>query len=173
MTDRDKDRPDHENCSGAVPADYDVGFCKPPKSTQFKKGQSGNPAGRPKGSKNTATVANAVLNEKIAITENGRQKVVTKREALMKQLVNRSVQGDLGFLRLVVTQVLPAVDAAQSQGGTAAAVPIDDAALLAPLWDQFHASAPLVLPPAATGSAAAADSGMAEGQVPPANGEGI
>ncbi len=152
-------------------ADYDVGYGKPPKATQFKKGQSGNPKGRPKGSKNTATVANAVLNEKILITENGRQKVVTKREALLKQLVNRSVQGDLGFLRLVVTQVLPAVDAAQGQG-SAAALPIDDAALLAPLLEQFQASAPLVLPPAANSNVPPKESDSTQETPSPTAGEG-
>ncbi len=172
MTDRDDSRPDDARRVDSIPADYDVGFCKPPKATQFKKGQSGNPAGRPKGAKNTATVANAVLNEKITITENGRQKVVTKREALMKQLVNRSVQGDLGFLRLVVTQVLPAVDAAQGQGSTAAAVPIDDAALLAPLLEQLRTSSPLVLPPAASADVPPIDSDNVQEPPSTAAGEG-
>lgn len=30
---------------------YDVGYGRPPEETRFKKGQSGNPRGRPKGSK--------------------------------------------------------------------------------------------------------------------------
>ena len=34
---------------------YDVGYGKPPKSGQFRPGQSGNPGGRPKGRKKTAT----------------------------------------------------------------------------------------------------------------------
>lgn len=35
--------------------DYEVGYGKPPKHTQYKPGQSGNPDGRPKGSKNKRT----------------------------------------------------------------------------------------------------------------------
>jgi Family of unknown function (DUF5681) len=36
------------------PADYDVGYGKPPKTTQFQPGQSGNRRGRPKGAKGCA-----------------------------------------------------------------------------------------------------------------------
>jgi hypothetical protein len=33
---------------GSKPSDFEVGYGKPPKGTQFKKGQSGNPSGRSK-----------------------------------------------------------------------------------------------------------------------------
>ena len=48
-------------------ATYKVGYGKPPKQTQFKKGVSGNPSGRPKGSLNMATVLQRTLSEKTAI----------------------------------------------------------------------------------------------------------
>ena len=41
--------------------DYEVGYGKPPKSGQFKPGQSGNPKGRPKGAKNFKTELATVL----------------------------------------------------------------------------------------------------------------
>ena len=74
--------------------DYEVGYRKPPRSTRFKKGQSGNPRGRPSGSKNLSTLLSEALNEPVIVTENGRRRKVSKREAIIKQLVNRSAKGD-------------------------------------------------------------------------------
>lgn len=75
--------------------DYEVGFGKPPKASQFRKGVSGNPRGRPKGALNKKTILARALNEKVVITENGKRKKVTKQEAMYKQLVNKGVGGDL------------------------------------------------------------------------------
>lgn len=76
-----------------------VGYGKPPESTRFKKGQSGNPKGRRKGSRNLATVLAATLREKVVVNENGARKTVTKLEAAVKQLVNRAASGDLRALQ--------------------------------------------------------------------------
>jgi hypothetical protein len=51
-----------------------VGFCRPPESTRFKKGVSGNPKGRPKGSLNVATVFMKTLREKVVINEHGQRR---------------------------------------------------------------------------------------------------
>jgi hypothetical protein len=76
-----------------------VGYGTPPEGTRFKKGVSGNPRGRPKGSLNVATVLTRTLREKVAINENGRRRTVTKLEAALKQLVNQAAAGDLRALR--------------------------------------------------------------------------
>ena len=47
----------------------DIGYCKPPKHSQFKPGRSGNPRGRPKGAKNETTILREILNKRIAIRE--------------------------------------------------------------------------------------------------------
>jgi hypothetical protein len=78
---------------------YDVGFGKPPKASQFCKGSSGNPKGRPKGRCNLATILARTLKEKVVINENGVRKTVTKLEAAVKQLVNQAASGDLVAMR--------------------------------------------------------------------------
>ncbi len=56
----------------------------------FKKGASGNPRGRPKGAKNQATLLEAIVNALIPVTENGRKKMISKREAALIQLANKA-----------------------------------------------------------------------------------
>jgi hypothetical protein len=79
--------------------EYPVGYGKPPAHTRFKKGQSGNPKGRPKGSFNLATVLARTLREEVIVNEGGQRKTVTKLEAAVKQLANKAASGDLGALR--------------------------------------------------------------------------
>jgi hypothetical protein len=49
--------------------DYEVGYGKPPKETKFAQGKSGNPKGRPKGSKNIATLFMEIGRQPIRVTE--------------------------------------------------------------------------------------------------------
>ena len=97
--------------------DYEVGYGKPPRSTRFKKGQSGNPRGRSSGSKNLSTLLSEALNEPVIIAENGRRRRINKRQAIIKQLVNQSANGDwravkmlLEILRDIEGQTEPAAD---------------------------------------------------------------
>src|SRR5215472_9830789 len=82
--------------------DYEVGYGKPPRNTQFKKGQSGNPRGRPSGSKNLATLVSVALNEPVIVVENGGRRKITKREAIIKQLVNRSTKADWRAIKILL-----------------------------------------------------------------------
>jgi hypothetical protein len=82
-------------------ADYQVGYGKPPKPTRFTKGQSGNPKGRAKGSKNLSTLLTKTLNEPVVINENGRRRTITKLEAMTKQLVNTAAGGDPRAIKLL------------------------------------------------------------------------
>jgi hypothetical protein len=78
---------------------YAVGYGKPPRHTGFQKGRSGNPKGRPKGSKNFATLLTEALDEKVQVTEDGKRRRVTKRELVIKQLVNKSASADLRAIK--------------------------------------------------------------------------
>jgi hypothetical protein len=68
--------------------DYEVGYKKPPKHTQFKKGECANPNGRPKGKKNMQTMLQDTLLAKIEIRENGKPKKVTKLQAIALKYAN-------------------------------------------------------------------------------------
>jgi hypothetical protein len=94
-----------------------VGFCRPPEAMRFKKGISGNPHGRPKGSLNVATAFTKALREKVVINEHGKRKTVTKLEAAMKQVVNKGASGDLRAVVQVVSLAQYA-EAKQSMPGT-------------------------------------------------------
>jgi hypothetical protein len=82
--------------------DYEVGYGKPPLHTRFQKGQSGNPKGRPRGRKNLSSLLNEVLNGWVIVVENGRRKRITKREAIITQLVNKSAAADLKATQIVL-----------------------------------------------------------------------
>jgi Family of unknown function (DUF5681) len=74
---------------------YKVGYGKPPRSSQFKRGKSGNPKGRPKGRMKLETDLSAELNEKITVREDGRPRRVSKQRALVKSLIAKALQGDV------------------------------------------------------------------------------
>jgi hypothetical protein len=84
---------------------YQIGFRKPPRSTQFKPGQSGNPAGRPRGAKNFANAIEQELAARVSVTENGRRRRISKREVIAKHLVNKAAGGDLKAIPLLFNEV--------------------------------------------------------------------
>lgn len=75
--------------------DYEVGKGNPPKHSRWKPGDpSPNPKGRPRGSKNSSTLLDQALDEKVTMTDKGQRRNITKREAMCKQIANRAAQGD-------------------------------------------------------------------------------
>src|SRR5215212_5596726 len=89
-----RDSDDDDTDDGLNGASYSVGFCRPPLHTRFKPGQSGNPSGRVKGSKNLKSLFHQILNEQIALQEGSESKKITKAEAIMRRLVIGALKGD-------------------------------------------------------------------------------
>lgn len=100
------------------------GYKKPPRHGQFKPGKSGNPKGRPKGSKNLSTILQRELNVRVPVTENGRHKVISKREALIKQTVNRAIGGDQKSAQIVLNEDRQNEDRMLAGTSSAAIVPV-------------------------------------------------
>jgi hypothetical protein len=88
----DPTRPDQSQCSSG--RDYEVGYGKPPKHSQFQKGQSGNRKGRPKGSRNSEVILAELLAQKVAVNENGSRREVPMHEAILTRLVHDAARGE-------------------------------------------------------------------------------
>ena len=85
--------------------DYEVGYGKPPRHTRFAKGQSGNPRGRPCGAKNFTTLLEEALDETVTVTENGGRRKVSKLQAIVTQLVNRSATADFRAIKILLDKL--------------------------------------------------------------------
>lgn len=98
-----------------------VGYCRPPSHSQFKSGQSGNPRGRPRGSRNLQTILREELDQKVQVTDNGRPKMMTKRRIAVRQQIDKAVKGcPKAFTVLVKLDIDP--------GGSTSGPGIPDAA---------------------------------------------
>lgn len=122
--------------------DHEVGYARPPVGSRFKPGRSGNPKGRPKGSKNLSSILEATLFGPVQVTVGGRTMKVPAFEAAMMRLVRKALEGDLRATEKVV-KLLPLAQAlidARAEGEAPADV-IDlkrDAALLAEFQRMFE-----------------------------------
>jgi hypothetical protein len=80
-------------------SEYEVGYGKPPQDTRFRNGCSGNPRGRPKGTRSLGQLLHQACSERIVIRENGERRTITKLEAALKQLVNKAASGEARAIR--------------------------------------------------------------------------
>ena len=69
-----------------------VGYKNPPLATRFKPGTSGNPKGRPKGARSFASLLDDVLNQTVAVVENGRRRNIRKSKAIAIAIVNKAIK---------------------------------------------------------------------------------
>jgi len=80
--------------------EYVNNYRKPPLHTRFKKGQSGNPRGRPK--KDLPGLLLAALNEPVFVTIDGKRRKITKREVIVTQMVNNAAGADLRATKMLI-----------------------------------------------------------------------
>jgi len=92
------------------PGDYEVGYGKPPTHTRFQPGQSGNPRGRSKGTKNLKTDLMEELGEKILVREGDHARQVSKQRALVKALLARALKGDVRAANLLLSMTMRLID---------------------------------------------------------------
>lgn len=82
--------------------DYEVGYGKPPKASQFKKGQSGNPAGRKKGSRSHSEILAKAMNKKVTVMVNGRNRTMSMIEVAFTQQMKKAAEGDRHAVKLMM-----------------------------------------------------------------------
>jgi len=82
---------------------YTVGKGRPPTATRWKPGQSGNPKGRPKGTRNAATMAKAELARKIVVNLNGVKRKMSVAQIAFRRLGDKSTGGDIKAFNYLLT----------------------------------------------------------------------
>ena len=81
-----------------------VGRARPPAATRFRKGQSGNPKGRPKGSRRMAPYE-TVLGQKVTVREDGSSRQMTAAEAFLLHVTRRGLEGDSAAARAAMVAI--------------------------------------------------------------------
>jgi hypothetical protein len=84
--------------------DSEVGYRKPPRTTRYMKGHSGNRAGRPRGRHREAPYED-VLGQIVTIREDGKERRVTAEEAFLLQLRKRAFEGNDAAVRAFLAMI--------------------------------------------------------------------
>jgi hypothetical protein len=86
-------------------SDYAVGYGRPPKATRFAAGKSGNPMGRPKGSRSVGAILHNIIRQKIAVTENGKTRRMPVLEVTFRRLAHDAMRSDPKAVRLLLSLI--------------------------------------------------------------------
>jgi uncharacterized protein DUF5681 len=78
-------------------ADYEVGYKKPPRHSQFKPGNRANPQGRGKRTRRTeAEIVNELMTQSVSFREGDKLKRASRIELMIKSFGAAALKGDVG-----------------------------------------------------------------------------
>jgi Family of unknown function (DUF5681) len=117
---------------------YTVGYGKPPTHSQFRAGQSGNPAGRRKGVRSLVTDVKRTLRVPVKVKEGGRTRKISTQEGALMRLREKALQGDARALDRVIEL---AIRFNNEPGEIGAVLSPDDRAILAAYAAEITADA--------------------------------
>jgi hypothetical protein len=120
-------------------------YQRPPRKGQFKSGQSGNPHGRPKGSRNIRTYVQRLLDAPILVKEDGKNRKISRAEAIATQLVNLAARGDPKGLAAVMS-LTREYDSAAGDSQSSALSSAEDDMVTAGIIARIRASGPAPSP---------------------------
>jgi hypothetical protein len=125
-----------------------VGYGMPPKHTQFKPGRSGNPKGRPKGTRNFRTELHETLNAPVQVTTDGKDQRVSTRKASLLRMRQQALAGNQRALdRLISLAQRADEDEEMQKAPAASAVSEEDARLIALFRERILREAAVPQPP--------------------------
>ena len=90
--------------SEPVRGNNEVGYGRPPKEHQFKPGRSGNPQGRPKGTKNETTIFREIATMKVPMRVGGRMRKVPLLKAMWLRVADDALKGSPKAIALFVNR---------------------------------------------------------------------
>jgi len=129
--------------SASGPDDEEVGYGKPPKRSQFKKGQSGNPKGRMPGARSFRADLDAELRAEVQVTENGKALRLTKQQLMVKALMAKAIKGEPRAISLTVELLSRLFGLDDQDSPRAAPVSPSDEAILRDFLQRHGVASPI------------------------------
>jgi hypothetical protein len=114
-----------------VRGNYEIGWGKPPVGVRFKKGQSGNPKGRPRGTRNLKTDLRELLQEKVVTREGERPVQISTQQALLRSTLIRGLKGDVRATTNILNLMVRVLGVEEADTDVLAPLSDDESALLA------------------------------------------
>lgn len=82
--------------------DQKVGYCQPPKHSQWPKGTSGNPSGKRKRAETILEKMHRILGEDIIVSQSGSKTAMPMDEAMIRTAGQKAISGSIGALKLLL-----------------------------------------------------------------------